>query len=221
MDPRKEKVIQALLETARPHLREEFERASCIASTRIGIDVLEYFGIKAEPVSLFLIILNDEAMKMLTEEEKTMQDVKEATEKRGLGEPGGPWTMGIGADVENGDGWAGHLMIGLPEDQVLLDLSIDQASRPHKNLVLEQPAAFGVTDEKWWRGEERYTVMKGEDDEGHETMLILDREAPDPDGYRRSRNWRRTSSKHGGRRVFQEVTGKIIRAMKEELDGLA
>lgn len=208
-----EQVILALAKVARPVLLRYFEPRSCIASTRIGIDVLAYFGIKAVPVPLLVAIFNAEAARMVNEG-MSLSDVAEAMWKISKDQPGGPWTIALGAEVENGDGWAGHLMIGIPQYRTLLDLSIDQANRPLKNIEFNDDLrTMHVPDESWWKGAEDRAILAT--DSG--LTLILDHEAPDPDGYKRSKNWVRQSSVYEGRRVFKEATGEIIRLVKAQL----
>jgi len=209
-------VVAALVKVARPVILSEFEARSCIASTRIGMDALEYFGVKAVPIPLMIMIFNAEAHEMLRAG-KDLLELQAETLKYTPTDPGGPWTMGVGAEVENGDGWAGHLVVGLPQMRLLVDLSFDQASRPLKGLKFTGPQLLPVLEPDWWLKKERYFQLLGKTDDGREVLLVLDNQAPDPEGYKKSRNWRRTSSAHGSKRVFQEITGKIIRQMKDEL----
>lgn len=173
------------------------------------MDALKYFGVRSEPISFFMMVLNEEAMDLLRSG-MTMQELKEHLAPLLLEESGGPWTLGIGANDPGLTGWAGHL--GIRVGDHLIDLSADQASRPHKNIVLEA-SAFLIEDPEWWAGNKKFELFQTSGG----VSLLLDRHAPDPDGYRKSKNWFRQSSKHDGAPVFKEVTGKIIRAMKEDL----
>lgn len=209
-------IVAALTKVARPVILREFEARSCIASTRIGIDALKYFGINALPIPLRIMIFNSEALEML-QAGKDLDEIRTETLKYMATDPGGPWTMAVGAEIENSDGWAGHLVVGLPQMRLLVDLSIDQAHRPLKGLEFTEPLTFSIIEPDWWLKEKQYLEFRGTREDGRQVLMILDNEPPDPEGYKRSRNWRRDSSLHGSRRVFQEVTGKVIRLMKDEL----
>lgn len=215
MSERDAEVVAALIKVARPVILSMFDARSCIASTRIGIDALDYFGVQAVPVPLSIVVFNTEALEML-HAGKDLPEIQAEALKYDATDQGGPWTMGVGAEIENSNGWAGHLVVGLPQMRLLLDLAFDQVSRPLKGLTFTEPQLFPVVDTDWWLKEKRYVELEGTS-EGREILLILDNEAPDPEGYKRSPNWRRASSKYGSRRVFQELTGQIIRLMKDEL----
>lgn len=215
-------VLVALAEVGRgPILDAGFNRRSCIASTRIGLDVLDYFGIKAEPLPLFVLLLNGEALD-LWESGMSQAEIAIEMQKQGRDEPGGPWGIGIGAEIENSVDWAGHLVIAVPQERALLDLSIDQASRPHKGLpIKDKGLLIPVDDDDWWEGRATRAFMTGtlaNDTDQLRLAMIFDRDCADPKGYRNSPNWRRTNAANTfGPTAFREVTGKIIRLVKEEL----
>lgn len=208
-------VVAAVMKVARPVLLSVFEPRSCIASTRIGIDVLAYFGITALPISLFMVVHNAEAVQLFSDG-YTNEEVQAIYNTDGHlpTSVGGPWSIGIGG--EGGDGWAGHLMVGLPQYRLLIDLSADQANRTHKNIIIDEPLAFTIESADWWMGKEPFSTVM-ENDDGGRLGFVLNRSLADPDGYKRSLNWRRASSKHQGR-VFEQVTGQIIRLVKDELN---
>lgn len=209
-------VVTALAKVGRPPILEYFGRRSCIASTRIGLDVLAYFGVQAEPLPLFMLVLNGEAIN-LAATGMSQAELRAEMNKYGLDEPGGPWGIGVGAEIENSKDWAGHLMIAVPNLRVLLDMSFDQASRPHKDLSFpDEGQVFAAFDDAWWGGERSRTSFTGQVRDGSRVGLILDRDCADPEGYRRSANWRR-QGRNNGRGVFREVTGRIIRLVKDEL----
>jgi len=208
-------VVTALVRIARPVLLEQFSRDSCIAATRIGIDVLEYFGVQAIPVPVGLMIFNGEATKLISQGLPT-PEIRRLMLERSADEPGGPWSVLVGADLNRPQGWAGHLVIGVPSIRTVADLSLDQASRPHKQMDLE-PTAYVIPDDAWWLGNEpRYLMRATNPKTGDEVTVMLDA-ALDPEGFKRSRNWLRGIGDRVGTAVFREVTGKIIRLMKDEL----
>lgn len=211
------KAIAALAALGRPEILKQFQPSSCIASTRIGLDALEFFGVKAEAMPLFVMVMNDEALKMM---EAGVSQAEIAAEMRRWRpeEPGGPWSIGVGAEIKNSTGWAGHLMIALPQHHLLLDMSFDQASRPHKGLTFEPKGyLFPVADEAWWAGTEEREAFTTTTPSGERVGILLSHSCPDPEGYRHSLNWRRDSNVPGTRRAFRTVTGQIIRLMRQEL----
>jgi hypothetical protein len=208
-------VVTALAKVGRPPILEHFAKRSCIASTRIALDVLEYFGVRAEPLPLFVLVLNGEALDM-AEAGMSQAGLQAEMLKYGPDEPGGPWGIGVGAVIENSTDWAGHLVVAIPDERLLLDMSLDQASRPHKGLPFpEEGQVFPVFDEPWWNGERSRTSFTGRMGE-RRLALLLDRDCADPEGFKRSLNWRREGGADG-RRAFREVTGRIIRLVKDEL----
>lgn len=208
-------VLAALAKVGRPPMLEYFGRRSCIAATRIGLDVLDYFGVRAEAIPLFVVVMNGEALDLL-EQGLSQQELMVEMQKLGPDEPGGPWSIGVGAQIENSRDWAGHLVIGVPDERLILDLSFDQASRPHKDLPFpDEGQLFPVPDEDWWARRKPRAAFSGSVD-GRRVGLLLDHNTNDPDGYKRSQNWRR-DGRSGGRAAFREVTGNVIRAIKDEL----
>jgi hypothetical protein len=126
--PEHAELLSELCNVARPIILERFRPDSCIVSTRIAIDVLDYFGIKAKALPVKLGAYNPLAWESV---------------EKGV-EPdwnGGAWGVGIGTASpiaftrQSPSGVDGHL-VALVEDTTLLDLSIDQASRPAKGITL-------------------------------------------------------------------------------------
>lgn len=209
------RILDALVARARPVIRAEFQADSCIATTRVGLDVLRYFGIPAQEYPLLVAIFNPEAVQLLADG-LPMEELAARTQAIGPEEPSGPWSVGLGMSPVPGgraNGWSGHLVIGSPALGIVADLSADQASRPHKQIVLE-PYWASIGDPAWFADPAaRQFLMLRE----RGVLLVLDRGGtPDPDGYRRSPNWKRRAKSDPG--LYNRLTGQIIRAMKADLD---
>lgn len=202
-------VLDALTTHGRPILLEEFRADSCIASTKIGIEVLAYFGMRSEPLPIAAMLFNAEAVGML-EQGTAMEELRSVMAAIPLDAPGGPWSLGLGAGGYEPGMWAGHLVIALPQHQTIVDLSADQAARPHKNLNLE-PFHAVIDSPLWWTGEDPVATFTGTDG----STLILDRRAPDPEGYRTSPNWQASGATNPS--LYKSLTGRIIRAVKAAL----
>jgi hypothetical protein len=212
---RDQAVLDALVRHARPIIREYFSADSCIASTRIGLDVLEFFGLHGQPMPVMLAVWNADALALI--ERVGIDQAGPQILAQPLDQTGGPWTVGIGARPEGNDtrpgGWNGHLVIGLPRHDVLVDLSVDQASRPLKNIHLQplwtQPGA------DWWHGGPEVQAVTGLD---YGTALTYRHLTAGGDGYRASPNWKRRAGTNGPA-LFRTLTGRIIRQIKNDLDG--
>lgn len=113
-------VINAFAQTTRPVILRYFNRRSCIASSRVAIEVLQYFGVEARAIPVRFVV-RVPSLKMafvsgLSPEEKR-------TAKRDAGEfvelQPGPEIRG------GGSGWDGHVIVDA--GGCLVDPSFDQA----------------------------------------------------------------------------------------------
>lgn len=204
----------ALVDAAGPIIRplvlDWFSADSCVATTRITIDVLAYFGIVAKPLPVRAVIFNSEAL-LLLEQGASPEGLHEAVFARSVAEPGGPWTMGLGFGMAEDDANEGrHVIAWLPRLSMAADFSVDQASRPHKGLDLP-PLAFPTPP----------STME----EGHVFGCTVSQPAPygpaaveyqvTTDWFTKSPNWRRASTgTPDARSVFSSVTGEAIRRLR-------
>lgn len=183
-------IVKALLDIARPEILRHYRPDSCIGSTRIGIDVLAYFGVGSRPLPVEATLFNRGGMKAAME---------------GRMCEGDEWGVGLGVDDDSCQ--VGHLVILLDEpvrdepDQVtFVDLSLDQADRPQKGIyaapaVFTGSAKFLVGD-IWLEFPQSWGLI-GYRRSANET-------------YKTSPNWRRGATE-------KKVTGLVIRAMRTEL----
>jgi hypothetical protein len=149
------RVVDAYAEVARPLMLEHMRPESCIAATRITVDVLAVYDVPARPCRVILS-LHNRAWMELAERLGRPPTIDEQV--------GGPaWSVGVGVPGEPDDPrivqrqvhapWDGHLVALALSDTVLLDASIDQASRPQHDLeippsVLAMGVPEGFTDGK-------------------------------------------------------------------------
>lgn len=203
------RVLDAVTTHARPILLENFRPDSCIASTKVGIDVLAYFGLRGQPMAVSAMLFNAEAMRLLSEG-TSMEDLHAMMTAIPADQSGGPWSLGLGVGAQQPGAWAGHLVIALPDYRTIVDLSADQASRPHKNMTVETFHAV-IDNPDWWSGTDPLVSFETSDG----ATLMLDRRTPDPDGYRTAPNWRATGSSSPA--LYKSMTGRIIRAVKAAL----
>jgi len=127
-------LIDFLLTRGRAIILEDYESTSCIASTRIAMEVLRSRDIEVRPQAVAVEALNRQAVL----------DAERAADAPGLG----AWIVACEATgnldrAENS--WDGHL-VAIFEDakgEVLLDLSADQFARPAKGIHAE-PLAIRI-----------------------------------------------------------------------------
>lgn len=127
-----ERVIKSLLKHARPEILKEFRPDSCIASTAVGIDVLTRFGVLAEPLPVRMMAFNAAFANRI----EAGSPWPTNGEILRWAEEDGSYSVGIGLGEQQPNKWAGHLVV-LAEKQWLIDLSIDQASRPQYKMVFD------------------------------------------------------------------------------------
>ena len=197
-------VLPAVQALARPVLLDYFAPSSCVAATRIGIDVLAAFGITAIPVPVRLQVIN---AAMLDLDEPPSQPVPAHSR-------GGPWCVEVGADQDRA---IGHVAIGVAaqvatSSRWLLDLAIDQTHRPHKNIYLTEPLLWAGVAEGLLTTPGHHEARHGP----HGIVVAYRRTAEHP--YRASVNWRRRITGPGGPAVFREATARIITATRAHLN---
>jgi hypothetical protein len=122
-----------LQQRARPVLHERFGAASCIESTAAAIDVLRAGGIWVQVLAVTVLVFNAAGWQLhvqgivpgLSTVEMAVWSLYDA------------WAAGIGTgtDLPGVGVYGGHL-VTLVENRWLLDLAIDQASRPDHGVTL-------------------------------------------------------------------------------------
>lgn len=201
----REKLLEAIVEIAPGMIGNRWDHTvgACIASTATGLLVCKHFAIEAEPVSVELLIGNAKFAKRLDEGWP-----KFASEEEALAS--GCQYLLIDSD-NKGPGFSGHLVIALRSSNDLLDLSMAQFKRPHKQIIPPDGGCFRVTKDFWGGGLEcRYTLPGGET-----VLLKLQLNPPD---WPKSPDWQRT---HDQREVAKKIIKKVERLMKEATNGQA
>ena len=114
-------MIRVYARTARPIILRYFNRRSCVASSRITIEALKFFGIAARPVPVRFLVrapaLNAVFMSGVTAEDRA--EIAGASGSRFVLLAPGPQISG------GGIGWNGHVIVKTRE--FLIDPSFDQA----------------------------------------------------------------------------------------------
>jgi hypothetical protein len=190
---RREQILTLLAAEARPLILEHWAAYSCIASTRVAIDVLGAFGIVAEARPVHAYIFNAPLWKRL-----------EAGEQPAAGEIDrlfaidGSWSIGLGFGGDMGaNKWPGHLVALVRRPQVLVDLSLDQASRPERQIDLG-PIIAPIRGPEFLRGEGQIV--------GEVNGTVVAYETIDEHGYTLSPDW---TEKERHMRVVPEIVKRI------------
>jgi len=117
------RTISAYAAVARPIIRRDHLANSCIASTRITIDVFQQLGYHAEPLEV-VVSVGDKAYVRHWRKHgppRSREDYDHMVRTTGA------VVIGIGQD-RSGDGIGGHV-VAVVEDTWLVDASLDQVSR--------------------------------------------------------------------------------------------
>lgn len=220
-------IVHGARDVIRPLVLEHFDPDSCVATIRIAIDALAYFGIHARPLGVQTLIFNDEATRLF-HGGVSAEELHQAVWAHSEDDPEGPWTIGLGF-TPTGPEPGRHMICWIPALSLACDFSLDQAARPHKGLALS-PSVFPIDAP---RTGESGSVGTGlpeglELPDGFLFAHHVGQRPPRgpayleyrvvPDWFRASPNWRRTSSGlPGAPNVFREITGQAIRSIKERV----
>lgn len=124
-------IITAFIDEAGPVFAQHFTRNCCINATRVLIDVLGHFKVKAVPLSVNCVVHNKLLVDFLKEHGGGGTE-----EELDVAYANGAWGVRIDEKVpEEPGGWAGHL-VAIVQDKWLVDASAGQLSRPDKGILL-------------------------------------------------------------------------------------
>lgn len=143
----------------RAMLRAGTRKNSCIAATKLYVELATRMGLEALPLRVETSVINPalwewiEANELISEEPTAT--LSDETLAAAVGAGGHMVVIGYRNDSARVPGhWAGHLVAlvsagGRPR---VVDLTLDQAERPEKQIVGLGPRCF-VVPEPWVRGE--------------------------------------------------------------------
>jgi hypothetical protein len=172
---------------------------SCIAAARVLVDVFDRLHDKVRPLSVSVDVLNA-AMVARAEAEGGRLPVDTEEYQRWIEESGCWWlTLGGGGDPKPGK-WSGHVGV-VAWEKVLIDLTLLQASRPQRGIVLA-PAAIQVGPEFLDGSDRRVVRMNGAE--------LHYQARPEDRSFMQSPDW-------CDRKRHKEVVGGILRRTREEL----
>jgi hypothetical protein len=173
----------------------------CIGGTKAAVEVCRYFGIEASGLTVKAEIFNPEYVRLFDERGSGPKNEEEEHEWREKG----AWICSIGdQDLEPfHDGkWPGHLVLiaSTEHGSHLIDLTIDQANRPHKNIEVFSthfliPAEFALKESQFMVQNESGCILAYNSYPNNRTFT----QAPD---------WSRARAKDR-----KPLVGKIIRTI--------
>lgn len=195
-------IVKILLQEGRDEMLRVFRSDSCIAATRITLDVLAHFHVLAEALPARLMIFNPAFVQRI---ENGAEFPKSGDVVQEWAKEDGSWTLGVGYSDEGTlapDKWPGHL-VAVTEDRWLIDCSLDQAIRLDRDIRVGPAVWDGVTD-AFMRGHEPFVrSING--------SVLKYMAFPDELRYKNSPNW------HNPRPNERAVTEKIIRKIEHGL----
>ena len=111
----------------------------CILASRVALDVLHFFKIPAQPLSVKALIYNEPLVRRMSEGRapRTTAALEEAFQTDGS------YSVGLGYGYTEGK-WSGHLVVVSQNE--MLDLTIGQACRPQHGIYVE-PWVVSVDEE--------------------------------------------------------------------------
>jgi hypothetical protein len=189
--------LPRLCEVVREELKigTVFRPDCCIAATAILIDVLDYFHLTARPLSVIATVFNPAMSERIEREGMPTLEQAEADWF-----PKGCYSLAVGLGENEPGKWPGHLVAALA-DRVLMDLTLDQADRPHQGIVLPVPVVAPFPAE-FLTGEGEISGLVG-------NCRVVYQARPEDRSFQRSRDW--TVKKRRN-----HIVGAAIRRLKRE-----
>ena len=138
-------VLNALHTCGQKILNQQYRPDCCIAATKIMMEVSDYFGIEARPQVVTTNVYNPIYARLFRENGGPPNSNKQAKEWFDKG----AWSVCIGAGKPKPGHWSGHL-VGIFTTEAgkhLIDLTINQANRPKKEIGPLESVHFLIPEE--------------------------------------------------------------------------
>lgn len=196
--------------TTRTEMLTVYHRHTCVLATRIGHEVLRYFGIGSTPEAVrvgfftadaFAELENGIAGKPAAGYSVGVMGTGAVTHQVATTPLGAEPAATTGPDL--GTSWDGHLVTRLTGPPRLIDLSADQFDRPEHGLPVPGPVVIPLPDTTGWDANE-WTAMTRADG----VRMLYQR--LDNHAWRRSNDW--TLLEHGGE--ARAVVARVIRRLR-------
>jgi len=203
-----------LREVRRMILSSGAQADSCICSVKVLCQLGESLGVRVEPLTVEAYVYNQIFVDFFAEQgfNPTTEDFKR------LGEAGGRFIV-LGSresrDAVEGK-WQGHLVAiahppkGVNDVPYVLDISIDQAHRPQKKLMLQDPVCFPIPSKRFLTGEQDAVGLT---ESAGTKMCMVYRAHPAITDYEVSPDWQRDYAAKTHKNVaFDDLADTVERA---------
>ena len=166
-------MLEAVVTVSPKIILRKFKEDCCIAATRILIEVLKKFHFKdLKPLTVEANIFNEVYLK----KGRLPQSDEEA--QTWLTE--GAWQIVLGdRELQLPNKWPGHLVVIL-NNKHMIDLSLFQANRPHKNINMEPLCA--IVPEGFVKGEDHCSLI-------FKNCLMTYISFPQDNTYQKAKDW--------------------------------
>lgn len=146
MNERDRRVAELLCEETLPLLSADLggKLDLCVLATKVGLDVLRYFGVDAKPLPVVVAALNAPAVDWIESDRELPREYGEDADEF---EKSGAWIVQIDErDLGEPGRYPGHLVVGLPGEDAILDLSLGQFARPEKGILVPPGGMFDLPE---------------------------------------------------------------------------
>lgn len=186
-----QEILKLINTVCRTETLRQFSVTSCVASTRVLTDVLQYFGHSSEPLPVTVVAMNEGALEQLHQGVPVEDWPQDA------------WSVGVvGTGVSENKRWDGHL-VAIVDGKWLVDPSLDQASRPQRGLKLD-PCVLDATS---WTDKAQRATWRSENG-----IVLVYQQMTNPGNWRSSPDWALT--KPATRRSVRDAVARSIRLLK-------
>lgn len=199
-----EKAILGLLEYAKKEISTYYDFDSCVTNCKIALKVLNKFNIECFEVSVQVTAVNSVFRDFLIEHKRWpgTPEVKELIEK-------GAYSVGIGFNSPDKQ-WIGHLVCVAKDEEkncfYLIDLSIDQASRPKHGIPIK-PLAWPI-EEKFTQEEDLVVIDLAQNEDLISSLFYYSKLKNL--GYKESPNWNDSE-------VNDKISDKIFKKINQSI----
>lgn len=141
--------LERFAQVTRKHVLEFYPPDSCIATCRIGAKVLRHFGVLVRPVPVRAMAFTPDRWA-LHERGMALDDPRLAATGHCvlIGHTGEVYES---AEEGGRRRWNGHLVLLTHEPAILVDMSLDQASRPDRGIALTEPICARIPNAQAFR----------------------------------------------------------------------
>jgi len=196
-----EEIALVVYDESRREMRKYFTASSCIATTRVVVDLFEHFGFGAAPLHVDTSVWNPAWVSALRCGDQPSYSLSKEATDRWMDERGA-WN--IGTNEAAMDEPVRHLVAYIPALSCVIDASIDQFNRPARKINLPKCVRFSIEPESLNRNYEWRIQRNG-------CWIHYSRVLDDRGAWRLSSDWT-------GNAGIAAVQGALIRRV-EKLTG--